>query len=34
MSAAAKELNLTRRILGLRMAKYGIQYQPFRRQQP
>jgi Nif-specific regulatory protein len=31
MSAAAKELNLTRRILGLRMAKYGIQYQPFRR---
>ncbi len=32
MSAAARELNLTRRILGLRMAKYGIHYQPFRRQ--
>jgi Nif-specific regulatory protein len=27
---AAKELGLTRRILGLRMAKYGISYKHFR----
>jgi Nif-specific regulatory protein len=28
---AARELKLTRRVLGLRMAKYGIDYQIFRR---
>jgi Nif-specific regulatory protein len=28
---AARELKLTRRVLGLRMAKYGIDYQLFRR---
>jgi Nif-specific regulatory protein len=30
MTEAAKELGLTRRILGLRMAKYDIHYQTFR----
>ena len=30
-SAAAKELNLTRRILGLRMEKYNINYKDFRK---
>jgi Nif-specific regulatory protein len=27
---AARELKLTRRVLGLRMVKYGISYQDFR----
>lgn len=31
MTEAAKELKLTRRVLGLRMAKYGINYQAYRR---
>jgi Nif-specific regulatory protein len=32
MSKAAKDLKLTRRVLGLRMAKFGIEYQTYRRQ--
>jgi Nif-specific regulatory protein len=32
MTEAAKDLKLTRRILGLRMEKYGIDYQMYRRQ--
>ncbi|TWA70171.1 Fis family NifA subfamily transcriptional regulator [Azospirillum brasilense] len=31
MTEAAKELNLTRRMLGLRMEKYGISYKAFRK---
>jgi Nif-specific regulatory protein len=31
MTEAARELNLTRRILGLRMARHNIQYKAFRR---
>lgn len=34
MTEAAKDLKLTRRVLGLRMAQYGIDYQSFRRQVP
>jgi Nif-specific regulatory protein len=30
MTEAAKDLKLTRRILGLRMEKYGIDYQTYR----
>ncbi len=32
MTEAAKDLKLTRRVLGLRMAKFGIEYQVYRRQ--
>lgn len=32
MTEAARDLRLTRRVLGLRMARYGIQYQTYRRQ--
>ena len=32
MSEAAKDLKLTRRVLGLRMARFGIEYQTYRRQ--
>ena len=31
MTEAAKELGLTRRIVGLRMEKHAINYKPFRR---
>jgi Nif-specific regulatory protein len=34
MTEAAKELGLTRRILGLRMEKHGINYKTFRRADP
>ena len=34
MTEAAKELGLTRRILGLRMEKHSISYKTFRRPEP